>query len=154
MSLHEFSWVIPGKLAGMAMPDGLPGDWLELRDRGVVGVVNLTRRKWPEADLDDADLAYLHLSVPDMHPPKPPQIRAFLEFCDDQISSAGGVAVHCLAGRGRTGTMLACYMVGQGMGAREAIEFVRERRPLSIETGSQESAVYALAARLRNEPGA
>ena len=35
MSLRDFSWIIEGELAGMAMPDGTPDDVSELKRRGV-----------------------------------------------------------------------------------------------------------------------
>lgn len=52
------------------------------------------------------------------------------------------VAVHCLAGLGRTGTMLACYLVATGTPANNAIMRIREWRPGSIETKEQEAVVY------------
>ena len=54
-----------------------------------------------------------------------------------------GVAVHCLAGRGRTGTVLAAYFVHRGLSAREAIQKVRDLRPGSIEVPEQEDAIRA-----------
>ena len=54
-----------------------------------------------------------------------------------------GVAVHCLAGRGRTGTVLAAYFVHRGLPAREAIQKVRDLRPGSIEVPEQEDAIRA-----------
>ena len=45
-------------------------------------------------------------------------------------------------GCGRTGTMLACYLVSkEGYSAEEAIAEVRRRRKNSIETKTQEKAV-------------
>lgn len=53
------------------------------------------------------------------------------------------VAVHCRAGYGRTGTMLACYLVAvEGYSAVDAIAETRRRRSWSIETEQQEQAVF------------
>ncbi len=55
-------------------------------------------------------------------------------------------------GRGRTGTMLACYLVGrEGYGAEEAITETRKRRRNSIETRKQESAVYQFEQSLKEK---
>ena len=142
MSLHFFSWILPGELAGMARPDGLPGDLAELRNLGVGALVNLTRRAWRQDVFKDADMKYLHLPVRGFDRPSLEQVDRFVEFCDEQIEQGRGVVAHCLAGRGRTGTMLACYLVHRGMEPDEAIRKVREKRPGSIETGSQEAAIH------------
>ena len=53
-----------------------------------------------------------------------------------------GVVVHCLGGHGRTGTMLACYMVKHlGFTGKRAIEEIRRRRPGSVETKEQEELI-------------
>jgi atypical dual specificity phosphatase len=54
-----------------------------------------------------------------------------------------GVAVQCLAGKGRTGTVLAAYFVRQGLTADEAIRKVRDLRPGSVEVAEQEEAIRA-----------
>ena len=63
-----------------------------------------------------------------------------------------GVLVHCFAGLGRTGTILACFLVAQGMDAAEAIAHVRTRRPGSVEVYSQEFLVYQYARMIQEQP--
>ena len=69
------------------------------------------------------------------------------EFVDEALSLGESVVVHCAAGYGRTGTMLACYLVHKGYGPTEAINEVRRKRPGSIETKEQENAIYEYSAR-------
>jgi atypical dual specificity phosphatase len=64
-------------------------------------------------------------------------------------ASRMGVAVHCGAGLGRTGTVVAAYFVTRGMGPREAVAKVRDLRPGSVETAEQERAIEAYARRLK-----
>jgi atypical dual specificity phosphatase len=142
MSLHFFSWILPDELAGMARPDGLPGDLAELRDLGVGAVVNLTRQPWSKDVFDGQEVVHMHLPVRGFDRPSLEQIDRFVAFCDQQIEQGHGVVAHCLAGRGRTGTMLACYLVHRGVEPEEAIQRVREERPGSIETRVQEGAVH------------
>ena len=65
-----------------------------------------------------------------------------------RANAAGmGVAVHCGAGLGRTGVIVACYFVAKEMSAKNAVARVRRLRPGSIETEEQEEAVNEFARR-------
>ncbi|NXU12698.1 DUS23 phosphatase, partial [Pardalotus punctatus] len=54
-----------------------------------------------------------------------------------------------MLGRGRTGTMLACYLCKEeNLDAGDAILKTRQLRPASIETRQQEQAVMRFCQRL------
>lgn len=133
----------------MARPDfRAEGLWAWLADRNVGLVVSLTSSS-PDPDLLAAHgIELLHLPVPDFSPPGPEAIDAFLQQARFQRHEGKAIVVHCGAGIGRTGTMIACYLVDKGFSADEAIHMVRAARPGSIETAEQERVVFKLAERL------
>jgi atypical dual specificity phosphatase len=66
-----------------------------------------------------------------------------VDFIHRRITNSEPVMVHCLAGMGRTGTILACYLIKyQKMSANEATEKIREERPGSIQSYPQEEIIF------------
>jgi atypical dual specificity phosphatase len=148
MSAPNFSFVLPGRLAGLADPGR--GPELEqtlavLREHGVGGLVSLTQEPPGVDALARAGIEPLHLPVPDFAAPTIRQVTHFALFVDRLTGRDQAVAVHCGAGQGRTGTMLACYLVHEGAAPAEAIRRVRALRPGSVETLEQEDAIYRYA---------
>jgi len=145
---NALDWLLPDSLAACAFPDaerGLP----YLSRLGVGLLVNLHERPHEPEALARLGLAQVHLPVPDFTPPTPAQLDEGVAAIADALAAGKRVAVHCHGGLGRTGTLLACYLVQQGMSPTEAIARVREVRPGSVETREQETAVAEYAERRR-----
>jgi atypical dual specificity phosphatase len=120
----------------------------ELAAQGVTILINLHQRPHPDEALTRHGLTAIHLPVPDFTPPTPVQLDQGVAAISTAVSSGQRVAVHCGAGLGRTGTLLACYLVKRGLEPDEAIARIRAARSGSIETPQQEAAVADYARRL------
>ncbi len=121
-----------------------------LRGEGIDILLTLSEDPPPRRSIDEAGLMLVHVPILDFDAPRPDQYERCLATITQAKKNGMGVNIHCLAGRGRTGTVLAGYFVGEGMTAEEAIHHVRSLRPGSIETPEQEQSVRELARRLRN----
>jgi atypical dual specificity phosphatase len=139
---YFFSWIDEPLLAACAEPAG-PEQLAWLRDHGVDILITLTEEQLPRSWVDAAGLMSVHVPIPDMDVPTADQLEQVLAVIDKAQASGMGAAIHCLAGRGRTGTVLAAYFVHRGLSAREAIQKVRDLRPGSIEVPEQEDAIRA-----------
>ncbi len=139
----NFSWIVEGRVAGMARPR--PGDLDWLRDQGVTAILSLT-----ESSPDLAGFDVHHIPVVDMTSPTLDQLRDAVGFIRRVVHGGGAVVTHCTAGMGRTGTILAAYLVGEGLPVEEALRRVRELRPGSVETLEQEEILSTYAASLQD----
>jgi atypical dual specificity phosphatase len=85
----------------------------------------------------------------DHAPPTPEALEEATGFISAQLKDGRSVLVHCLAGIGRTGSVLAAYMIEyEGKTADDAIARLRVIRPGSVE-GAQEVAVRQYEQRVR-----
>lgn len=129
----------------MAEATGLESDLDQLIAEGIGALVTLTEHPLDPAIVRGKGFRYLHLPIVDLTAPSLAQIDEAMQFVDAALSDEVPVALHCLAGLGRTGTLLACHLVHRGESPDEAIAEVRRRRPGSVETPSQGAAVREYA---------
>lgn len=132
----NFSWIVEGRVGGMAHPTPRDLEWL--REQGVTAILSLTER---EPSLPGFEV--LRIPVIDMTSPSIDQLRKAVAFIRDIVGRGGAVVAHCTAGMGRTGTILAAYLVAEGLTVDEALRRVRRLRPGSVETSEQEYALLA-----------
>jgi hypothetical protein len=122
-------WVLPGRLAGGPHPLGDFGDPGVLEAFDVF--VNLTTQHHPSSG-DAALPAYddlvaaaggsvVYRSIPDVSVPFPADCTETLDAIDGAIAAGHRVYVHCFGGRGRTGTILGCWLVRHGVPHAEVL---------------------------------
>lgn len=152
MALWNFSWVIPNKLAGSSRPGGyridhddyVLADLNELYSNGVRCLVSLHEMAPSFGDLcKRADLVWLDYPIADFSVPG--DMEVFSKLLDDilrHMNNGRQVCIHCQAGIGRTGLVLACAVgVYYDLDAEKAISAVRTGR-LALDTEEQEVFVY------------
>jgi len=138
-----FAWLMPGQLAGTPWP-GLvhPADYdlSLLQDAGVTRLVSLTDRPFDARRAAACGMSVSHEAITDMQPPTADQALRLCRCLDEWLDRAEVVALHCRAGLGRTGTLLAAYWIwrhGGRLDGGQALREVRQRHPGWVQSASQ-----------------
>ena len=156
----DLYWVsrTPTALAGMAYPGR--ADWSQLAAEGIGHVVCLTHDVAPY-DPSPCTVAALRLQdlVSGDPPTNPDRERALVHTAADDVIAhleAGvGVAVHCMGGRGRTGTVIGVALVQLGHEPEAVIEYLHQ---LAVGRGrrgwpeSQWQAEVVRTSTIKSEP--
>ncbi|KAL6733783.1 hypothetical protein Aduo_004403 [Ancylostoma duodenale] len=147
----DMNWIIPGKILSFCGPhnesrieDGYPYHSPEtyfdyFRATNITTIVRLNMRMYDAKKFTDAGFEHVDLFFIDGSTPSEDIVERFIRVVDN---SKGAVAVHCKAGLGRTGTLIACWMMKEfGLNAAECMAWLRICRPGSVIGPQQEYLV-------------
>jgi atypical dual specificity phosphatase len=135
-----FLWLKHGKLAGTPRPGiiaDLEHDLQALTRAGITALISLTERPMDPAALHAHGIQHVASPIPDMCAPGLEQAAELCRQIDAFIAEGNAVAVHCRAGLGRTGTVLACHLIWEGMEALDALEAARRIQPNWVQSTEQ-----------------
>ncbi|XP_077155847.1 dual specificity protein phosphatase CDC14B isoform X6 [Ranitomeya variabilis] len=156
----DFNWIIPKKFLAFSGPhhkskmdNGYPQHAPEtyfpyFREHNVSTIIRLNKKLYDAKRFTDAGFEHHDLFFVDGSTPCDAIVKKFLNICEN---AEGAIAVHCKAGLGRTGTLIACYMMKHyRMNAAETIAWIRICRPGSV-IGPQQQFLVEKQMSLWNE---
>lgn len=119
-----------------------------LQEHNVTVLISLLEQPLDHPELRHAFEVY-HIPVEDITPPGSDQVYAFAETLLTALDAGKTVVTHCLAGIGRTTTMLMAAYLVQGYSLEDLTAWVRVRNPHYLFYGSQVTFLQALAEDIR-----
>ena len=132
-------------MAGSARPENETQlKWLWNEGLRAIVCLNMER---PLNDEQAKNLGFEYALIPvrDFSAPTIEHIHDFVNFVDRMLEQNHSVVVSCGAGIGRTGTMLAAYLVSKCYSPEKALEEVREKRGIGVESYVQREAIFRYA---------
>ena len=145
--LPESYWVLPGRLLAGGYPASLDaGATRERLERllaaGVDRIVDLTEThelpayaQWLPGRIEHHRHAIRDHSVP----ADPAEMRRILALIETSLEEGRRLYVHCRAGIGRTGTVVGCLLVEQGLSGEEALAALNRASRASARAGVSSS---------------
>lgn len=114
-----------------------------LHGEGVVGVINTCHEyDGPCVEYDQCGIVQLHLPTIDFTPPTLEDVQLGVEFIRQHAESGKTVYVHCKAGRARSATIVACWLISsRGISPDEAQQILLEHRPFVLPKIAQRQVV-------------
>ena len=135
-------WVVPGKLLAGYYPGDLDTSKMEKKLKGLLRagiryVINLMEedeQNWDgkrfrsyEDDIkryarqEEVEITLVRRPIEDLSAPTPEYLRNILDDIDNAISQNKPVYIHCWGGKGRTGTVVGCYLARHGYAQGEYV---------------------------------
>ncbi|HEY6657108.1 MAG TPA: dual specificity protein phosphatase family protein [Nitrososphaeraceae archaeon] len=145
----NFSWVIDNKLAGSGTPM-TSEQYRWLIKNNIKSIVTVREFPLPQKWLIDNEKEtiinddYKFVYVKDYGVPSLEVLDNIVDYINIKITTEKKpLVVHCAAGKGRTGTILAAYLLKQdNISSEDAIKKIRSLRPGSIQSKIQEEILH------------
>jgi atypical dual specificity phosphatase len=153
----NFNWIIKGRLAGGGVPTSLRElSWL-VKQQGIRSIVTIKEKPLPSEwfrtgsssgntsnNNIDTKIDYFHMSIDDYGAPSLQELDYVVNYIRRQIDNGKSVLVHCTAGKGRTGVILAAYLMkkDRDFSAKQAIKLLSKIKGESIQSKEQERIVF------------
>jgi len=157
----DFNWIVPGKFLAFSGPTQTPIAYVDgvktntpetyyeyFNENNVTGVVRFNNKVYDRKKFLDAGFNHYDLYFADGGNPTDAILKRFLEITE---SEKGALAIHCKAGLGRTGTLIALYLMKHfGVTTPEIISWLRLCRPGSV-IGPQQNFLQDMEKRMHRE---
>jgi len=142
--IHNSYWVVPGRFRAGEYPGSIQNDearnklrWLldqgtdlilDLTDEGEAGLRSYAHLFQEEATRFHKLVMHKRISIQDFNRPSKEKMVEILDAIDSALSKEKNIYLHCYGGKGRTGTVVGCYLVRHGVPGDKALEMIQDFR--------------------------
>jgi len=134
----DCDWV--GDVLGCRSP--IESDISTLKEEYGIGAIITLQAEKTLSKQFQKEFEVIRIPIRDFTPPTESQMDKFIKVVDEQVAKGNKVMVHCMAGHGRTGTMIAGRIASRDIRPDIAIAFTRANRAGTLETDNQINSVF------------